>query len=118
MFMLKPNDIQIMTWLTVGVFSTWGGVVRYLLDVREKSAPELVRGYGTGCCVRVTGLFGGLLVFETGRSNNILFVVSGSAGLDYLYARVLSEKPPQPTDFRIKISKIILDAQSMKITFT
>lgn len=36
MFMLKPNDIQIMTWLTVGVFSTWGGIVRYLLDVREK----------------------------------------------------------------------------------
>lgn len=47
-----------------------------------------------------TGLLGGLLVFEAGGSNYMSFVVSGlfgmsgSAGLDYLYDRILSKKSP------------------------
>ncbi|EGT5658877.1 holin [Citrobacter braakii] len=101
MFMLKPNDIQIMTWLTVGIFSTWGGIVRYLLDVREKKVR--LNWFGAMAQVVVsafTGLLGGLLVFEAGGSNYMSFVVSGlfgmsgSAGLDYLYARILSKKSP------------------------
>lgn len=29
-----PTDTQAITWLIIGIFSAWGGVVRYLMDMQ------------------------------------------------------------------------------------
>ncbi|MGC0155767.1 phage holin family protein, partial [Chromobacterium vaccinii] len=88
---------QILTWVLIGGFSAWGGIVRYIIDVQEKQrswnlfdilSQVIISGF--------TGLLGGLLGFENAKSYYFTLAIAGLCGtmgntaLNYIRKRFLS----------------------------
>ncbi|CNE17935.1 phage holin family protein [Yersinia nurmii] len=96
-----PTDTQAITWLIIGIFSAWGGVVRYLMDMQGHRGSWSWMGIISQIIISsFTGLLGGLLSFENGSSHYMTFAIAGlfgtlgSTALSYLWRRFLgsSEK--------------------------
>ncbi|ELI7922731.1 MULTISPECIES: phage holin family protein [Yersinia] len=92
-------DSQIVTWLIIGGLSAWGGLVRYLLDMKGKQGVWCWVGLLSQIIISsFTGLLGGLLSFENGVSAYMTFIVAGLFGtlggtaLSYLWQRFFPVK--------------------------
>jgi LydA holin phage, holin superfamily III len=94
MHFLVPGDDFLITWVIIGTFSAWGGLVRYIVD--QNNEYEEWSWMGVICQIIVsafTGLIGGLFSFETGTSRYLTFAVAGLFGamgntaLKYLWQR-------------------------------
>lgn len=76
-----PEDSQILTWMIIGVISTWGGVVRYLIDVKDEVSNINWNGMFSQIIVSgFTGVIGGLSGFEMGFSIYMVYAASGLFG--------------------------------------
>lgn len=89
-----PDDDTAFSWLIVGMFSAWGGVVRYLIENRasgkkfswyEVSSQVVISGF--------TGFLAGIYGYEQGYNELMTMVFSGLGGafgshlLDVLWKR-------------------------------
>ncbi|MBK4715672.1 MULTISPECIES: phage holin family protein [Tenebrionibacter/Tenebrionicola group] len=90
-------------WLMVGVFSVWGGVVRYLMDnQRRRRKRKWTEAVSQIIISAFTGFLGGLYSFEHGNSPLMALITAGlcstlgSTLLHWLWRRVfaLTEKNP------------------------
>lgn len=89
---------QSVSWVMVGFFSAWGGLVRYLMDNREPG----LRGHWMAMISQViisgfTGFLGGLYGLEHGNSPMMTLIMAGvcstlgSTLLHWVWNRILSE---------------------------
>ncbi|VEB10501.1 putative phage-like protein [Yersinia pseudotuberculosis] len=92
-----PIDDFFITWVIIGTFSAWGGLVRYIVD--QNNEYEEWSWVGVLCQVIVsafTGLIGSLFTLETGSSRYITFAIAGLFGamgntaLKHLWQRFFS----------------------------
>ena len=89
-----PDDDRIFSWLIVGGFSAWGGIVRYLMEKRDSGkklswqevlSQVVISGF--------TGFLAGMYGHERGYSEFMVMVFSGLGGtlgghlLDLLWKR-------------------------------
>jgi fluoride ion exporter CrcB/FEX len=76
-----PHDIEILFWLVVGIFSAWGGLVRYLMDKRSRRRrwcwSELFTQLTISC---FTGFLGGFYSYEQHCSTLMTLSVAGLSG--------------------------------------
>lgn len=93
------TDNQALTWLIVGGFSAWGGVVRYLMDRQGRRYNWSWMGVISQIVISsFTGVLGGLLSLENGGSDYMTFAISGlfgtlgSTALSYLWHRFMGKK--------------------------
>ncbi|AHG19438.1 holin [Chania multitudinisentens RB-25] len=80
---LKPPDPEsVIIWFVIGAFATWGGIVRFLLqEKRTMNKGKTVKSAISQIIVSgFTGVLGGLIVFEYGGSNYMVFIASGIFG--------------------------------------
>ncbi|WP_434462184.1 phage holin family protein [Serratia plymuthica] len=89
-----PSDAQAINWIVIGVFSTWGGLVRYLIDMHHSTHKWSWMGVISQIVISsFTGLLGGLLSFENGASHYTTYAASGlfgtmgSTALSYIWQR-------------------------------
>ncbi|WP_429617080.1 phage holin family protein [Serratia sp. 2723] len=82
--------------MLIGLVSTWGGVVRYIMDVKNDKAEWRWVGVVFQIIVSgFTGILGGLLSFEIGSSIYMtcaiagLFGAMGSGAIDVIASRIL-----------------------------
>lgn len=76
-----PENTQILTWMIIGVISTWGGVVRYLIDIKEDVSKIHWSSMFSQIVVSgFTGVIGGLSGFEMGFSIYMVYAASGLFG--------------------------------------
>lgn len=91
-----PDAGQSVPWVIIGVFSAWGGVVRYLMDLRDSGT----RWRWTAMASRVvisgfTGFLGGLYGYEQHYGPLTALVMAGVSStlggslLRWLWRRVL-----------------------------
>ncbi|MFI8415486.1 phage holin family protein [Serratia sp. NPDC078593] len=92
-----PNDAQLITWMLIGLVSTWGGVVRYIMDVKNNKGEWRWVGVFFQMVVSgFTGILGGLMSFEMGSSIYMtcaisgLFGAMGSGAIDVIVNKVLA----------------------------
>lgn len=95
MSLKSPAETQIITWIIIGIFSAWGGLVRYLMDRQGTRSKWSWMGVISQITISsFTGLLGGLLSFESGASHYMTFLFSGlfgtmgSTALSYLWHRL------------------------------
>ncbi len=95
MIFKTPSDAQVINWIIIGVFSAWGGLVRYLIDMHESVHKWSWMGVASQIVISsFTGLLGGLLSFENGASHYMTYAVSGlfgtmgSTALSYIWQRL------------------------------
>lgn len=89
-----PDNDRVFSWLVVGGFSAWGGIVRYLMENRasgkafswhEVLSQVVIYGF--------TGFLAGVYGYEQGYSEFMVMVFSGLGGslgghlLDLLWKR-------------------------------
>lgn len=94
---------QSISWVVVGVFSAWGGLVRYLMDNRGSGhrlhwmaalSQIIISGF--------TGFLGGLYGLEHGKSSLMTLIIAGicstlgSTLLHWAWRRILPEPGGKP----------------------
>jgi len=94
--LLKPlfDSDRVFSWLIVGVFSAWGGIVRYLMENKASgkkcSCHEV---FNQVVISGFTGFLAGIYGYEQGYSEFMTMVFSGLGGalgsrlLDLLWKR-------------------------------
>jgi fluoride ion exporter CrcB/FEX len=91
-----PDNTQAVSWLIVGFFSAWGGLVRYLMDIR----PAGQRWCWMAAISQVTiscftGFLGGFYGYEQHNSVLMTLVLAGICStlggslLRWLWLRIL-----------------------------
>lgn len=90
-----PNSSEVVTWLVVGFLACWGGLVRYLIDIKQSRA---VWSWANAAAqIVVSGFAGvmmGLVTMQSGASLYWTWAgagVSGAMGsiaITYLWGRV------------------------------
>ncbi|CAI1527534.1 phage holin family protein [Serratia plymuthica] len=77
-----PDNGRVFSWLIVGGFSAWGGIVRYLMENKasgkefswhEVFKQVVISGF--------TGFLGGVYGYEEGYSEFMTMVFSGLGGI-------------------------------------
>lgn len=81
MRMKQPDSFELYQWLILLLLSAWGGIVRYLLDIKTNNA----RWSWFGALAQVavsgfTGLIGGFISMESGLSLYMTYVSAGMCG--------------------------------------
>lgn len=96
MLVAISSDNDALAWMIIGGFSAWGGIVRYLMDIKQKQIKWSWFGVSSQIIISVfTGLLGGLLSFESGVSLYMSYMVAGLFGsmgsttLIWLWNRIL-----------------------------
>ncbi|ECF7068847.1 holin [Salmonella enterica subsp. enterica] len=94
-----PDDIQSISWLIIGSFSAWGGLVRYLMDsefaARQWSWMAVFSQIIISC---FTGFLGGFYSYEQGLNEYRMLIVAGicstlgSTLLRWLWRRFLKKQ--------------------------
>ncbi|AXH61904.1 phage holin family protein [Providencia huaxiensis] len=99
MFDKDPNSFGIAQWLLMLFISMWGGVVRYIIDVKTNNVPwSWFAAFMQMVVSGFVGLLGGLLCIEGNQSIYItlfttgVFGAMGSIGLSYLWSRFTGGK--------------------------
>lgn len=88
---------RVFSWLIVGVFSAWGGIVRYLIDQKASEKKFLWADFFTQVVISgFTGFLCGIYVYEKGYSELMILAFSGMGGvlgghlLDVFWKRIAS----------------------------
>ena len=72
------ENTQALSWLIVGFFSAWGGVVRYLMDIRPTGSRWCWVAVITQIVISCfTGFLGGLYSYEQHNSMLMTLVAAG-----------------------------------------
>jgi hypothetical protein len=97
--MQDKESIAGVSWLIVLALSCWGGLVRYLIDVKQnKAAWSWINALAQIAVSGFTGLIGGLISVESGLSLYMILVTSGISGamgsvaLTYFWERLTGMK--------------------------
>ncbi|PTT46377.1 phage holin family protein [Aeromonas sp. HMWF016] len=73
-----PNDTQSISWIIVGFFSAWGGLVRYLMDIKPGGRRwRWMAALSQIVISCFTGFLGGLYSFEMNQSTIMTLLISG-----------------------------------------
>ncbi|MCD4562236.1 phage holin family protein [Lelliottia nimipressuralis] len=73
-----PDDVQSISWVIVGFFSAWGGLVRYLMDIRPgKQRWRWMAVLSQVVISCFTGFIGGLYSYEMNSSPTMTLVIAG-----------------------------------------
>lgn len=77
-----PEPDSLVIWVVIGIFATWGGIVRLLLQkTKSKNLRDKASAISTQVIVSgFTGMLGGLISFEYGSSPYISFAMAGIFG--------------------------------------
>lgn len=82
--MKRMQDKESMTWLSwaiVAGISCWGGLVRYVIDMKQnKAAWSWVSAILQIVVSGFTGVIGGLIALESGMGLHLVFAVAGVSG--------------------------------------
>lgn len=77
--MQDKESIAGVSWLIVLALSCWGGLVRYLIDVKQNKATwSWINALAQIAVSGFTGLIGGLISVESGLSLYMILVTSGT----------------------------------------
>ncbi|WP_411227296.1 phage holin family protein [Serratia quinivorans] len=94
-----PNSIAGISWLIMLGFSCWGGLVRYLIDVKQNKASwSWINAIAQIAVSGFTGVLGGLISVESGLSFYMILASSGISGamgsiaLSYFWERITGVK--------------------------
>jgi fluoride ion exporter CrcB/FEX len=69
---------QVVSWLIVGFFSAWGGLVRYLMDLHPKRRRwRWMAALSQIVISCFTGFLGGLYSFEMKNSTTMTLIIAG-----------------------------------------
>lgn len=97
--MQDKESIAGISWLIVLAIACWGGLVRYLIDIKQNKATwSWVNAFAQIVVSGFTGLIGGLITVEGGLSLYMILAaagVSGSMGsvaLSYFWERFTGVK--------------------------
>ena len=77
-----PNkNFDLVEWLIIIGLASWGGIVRYLMDIKASN----IRFSLVGAIFQViisgfTGFIGGLLGFELGLTDIMTYILAGMSG--------------------------------------
>lgn len=89
---------EAFSWVMVGIFSAWGGLVRYLMDSKGRQKKQQCMSAITQIVISgFTGFLGGLYSFEHDKSPLMTLIIAGicstlgSTLLHWLWQRVLPE---------------------------
>ena len=76
------SGIQILSWFAIGLVSTWGGLIRYILDKRKKRTRWSWREMMTQMMISgFVGFLSGVYSYESTGRMILSFVVAGLSGL-------------------------------------
>lgn len=79
--MQDKESITGITWLIVLVIACWGGLVRYLIDIKQNKATwSIVNALAQVVISGFTGVIGGLISVDSGLSLHMVFAVAGVSG--------------------------------------
>jgi hypothetical protein len=94
-----PSNIVGLSWLIMLGFSCWGGLVRYLIDVKQnKTNFSWLNAIAQIAVSGFTGVIGGLVSLESGLSFYMILATSGVSGamgsvaLTYFWERITGVK--------------------------
>jgi len=97
--MQDKESIAGISWLIVLAIACWGGLVRYLIDIKQNKATwSWVNAFAQIVVSGFTGLIGGLITVEAGLGFHMILAaagVSGSMGsvaLSYFWERFTGVK--------------------------
>ncbi|HDX4048031.1 TPA: phage holin family protein [Enterobacter soli] len=73
-----PDNVQSISWIIVGFFSAWGGLVRYLIDIRPKKQRWCWMTALSQIIISCfTGFLGGLYSFEMKNTPTMTLIIAG-----------------------------------------
>ncbi|MDF3696631.1 phage holin family protein, partial [Enterobacter hormaechei] len=88
-----------LSWIVVLVLACWGGLVRYLIDVKQNKATwSWINALAQIAVSGFTGVIGGLVSVESGLSLYMILAAAGvsgamgSAALTYFWERLTGMK--------------------------
>ncbi|CND36187.1 phage holin family protein [Yersinia pseudotuberculosis] len=94
-----PSLEVIIIWLIIGTLSAWGGLVRYIIDIKENNDKWDNKKVLSQIIVsNFAGFLGGFLSFESGVSLYITFAISGlfgtmgCSGIHYLWKKLFNHR--------------------------
>ncbi|WNJ82078.1 phage holin family protein [Cedecea neteri] len=97
--MHDKESIAGMSWIVVLVLACWGGLVRYLIDVKQNKATwSWINALAQIAVSGFTGVIGGLVSVESGLSLYMILAASGISGamgsvaLTYFWERLTGIK--------------------------
>ncbi|HAU8264452.1 TPA: holin [Kluyvera intermedia] len=79
--MHDKEGIAGVTWIVLLIIAGWGGLVRYLIDIRKnKAAWSWVNALAQMVVSGFTGVIGGLISIESGLSIYMILATAGISG--------------------------------------
>ena len=97
--MQDKESIAGLSWIVVLVLACWGGLVRYLIDVKQNKATwSWINALAQIAVSGFTGVIGGLVSVESGLSLNMILAAAGVSGamgsvaLTYFWERLTGMK--------------------------
>lgn len=97
--MHDKESIAGLSWIVVLVLACWGGLVRYLIDVKQNKATwSWINALAQIAVSGFTGVIGGLVSVESGLSFYMILAASGISGamgsvaLTYFWERLTGMK--------------------------
>jgi hypothetical protein len=92
----KDPTLAGLSWLVLLGLACWGGLVRYLIDVKQNKATlSWINGLAQIVVSGFTGVIGGLISLEGGASFHMILAVAGVSGamgsvaLTYFWERIV-----------------------------
>nr|WP_275323458.1 phage holin family protein [Xenorhabdus bovienii] len=99
MRMPNKDPIELYQWLILLLLSAWGGIVRYIIDIKTSNARwSWIGAFAQVVVSGFTGLIGGFVSLEAGLSLYLMFVSAGVSGamgsiaLTYFWNRLTGEQ--------------------------
>ncbi|CDG87310.1 conserved membrane hypothetical protein [Xenorhabdus bovienii str. puntauvense] len=99
MRMPNKDPIELYQWLILLLLSAWGGIVRYIIDIKTSNARwSWIGAFAQIVVSGFTGLIGGFISLEAGLSLYLMFVSAGVSGamgsiaLTYFWNRLTGEQ--------------------------
>ncbi|MDG3467973.1 phage holin family protein [Klebsiella pneumoniae] len=79
--MQDKESIAGMSWLVLLIIACWGGLVRYLIDVKQSKATwSLINALAQMVVSGFTGVIAGLVSIESGLSIYMILATAGISG--------------------------------------
>ena len=79
--MQDKESIAGLSWIVVLVLACWGGLVRYLIDVKQNKATwSWINALAQIAVSGFTGVIGGLVSVESGLSLYMILAAAGVSG--------------------------------------
>ncbi len=101
--MHEKESIAGMSWLVLLIFACWGGLVRYLIDVKQSKATwSWINALAQIVVSGFTDVIGGLISIESGFSIYMILATAGISGamgsvaLTYFWERLTGVKNAKP----------------------